>query len=152
VVVLVAGDTPVRPDADAVEQVGIERAGLGDGSEGQRNDDFLAAVDIGAWKSKNVVEIGGAYVDIGKNRINRIGIVVVSHCVSPLTGAGIQQLQSISIPANALGCKKTWMQGKGTIGTPPEPPRIVSTSRASSRVKRRACSQHGTCKNTFGLP
>ena len=106
VVVLVAGDTPVRPDADAVEQVAVERAGLRDGSEGQRDDDFLAAVAVGAWKSEDVVEIGGADVDVGKDRIDRIGIVVVSHRVSPSDGC--------QHPTTATGqhpSECAWMQG-----------------------------------------
>ena len=76
-------DAPAGSDADPVQQIGIEHARLRHRGEGQRDDDLFAAVGVVAGETENVVEVGRADIDIGKNRIDRVGIVVVSHRDDP---------------------------------------------------------------------
>jgi hypothetical protein len=55
----------------------VENARLRNGSKRQRNQNLLAAVGIGARKSEQVVKVSSTDVDVGEDRINCVGIVVV---------------------------------------------------------------------------
>jgi hypothetical protein len=48
-----------RVNLDPVEQVGVQDAGMRDGSERQSDDNLLASAGIVAWETEEVVEVGG---------------------------------------------------------------------------------------------
>src|SRR5262249_40366799 len=67
--------------------VGIEDARLRDRGEGERDDDLLAPSRVVAGKAEQVVEVGRADIDVGEDRIDGIGIVVVGHRKSSRFGS-----------------------------------------------------------------
>jgi hypothetical protein len=74
-----SAEPPVGRDQYAVQHVGIKVTGLRHRREGQGDDDPISAGAVGGRKAEDVVEVGGADVDIRKDRIDGIRIVMVCH-------------------------------------------------------------------------
>ena len=70
-------------DLDPVEHIVVQNAGLRHRGKRQRNQNLLAAVSIGARESEQIVKVSSADVDVGKDRIDCVRIVVVSHGILP---------------------------------------------------------------------
>ncbi len=66
-------------DADPIQHVRVENTGPRYGGKGQGDHNLLAAGRLGARETENVVKVGCANVDIGKDRIDGVRIVVVCH-------------------------------------------------------------------------
>ena len=82
----------VGRNLDPIQHVGVEDAGLRHGSKREGNDDLFATIEVVAGKPENVVEVGGADVDVRKNRIDGVGIVVVGHRDVPAFGVATHRV------------------------------------------------------------
>ena len=82
----VARDPRVRGELEPVEHVGVEDPRLRDGCEGQRDDD--APLGRVARVAEHVVDVGGADVDVGENRVDGVRVVVVGHRGPPRSQVG----------------------------------------------------------------
>ena len=82
----------VGRDQYPVQHIGVEHTGLRHGGEGQSDDDFIDAGAIVARKAEDVVEVGGTYIDVRKDRIYGVRIVMVCHnCALPVLARAKEQ-------------------------------------------------------------
>ena len=72
-------DPGMAGNQQTIEEVGVEDAGGGRRGKCQREHDILT---FGRGPSEQIVEIGGAVVDVRENVINCIRIVVICHKAS----------------------------------------------------------------------
>ena len=71
-------------DLNSIEHVAVEDAGRWYGAESECDYDLFTSRSIAAGKAKQVVQIRRAVIDIGKDRIYGIGVVMIGHGVSLL--------------------------------------------------------------------
>ena len=67
-----------RDHLNAIQHIGVEDARIGSVGHGKGDDHFFTSGNIGRAESEEIVQIRCTYVDVGKNRIYRIRIIVVS--------------------------------------------------------------------------
>jgi len=72
-------DSGVRGDQDAVKHVRVQDAGLGNGGERQGYHHLLSTLRVVAREPEQIVQVGGIVVNVRKNRVYCVGIVMIGH-------------------------------------------------------------------------